>query len=228
MSQLVRSKNQLLTALPTKAYLHILPKLERIAMVFGERLYNPGDTFTHVYFPESGVVSLLAVVDDESTLEVALVGDEGMVGLPVYLGSNVSENRAVVQGSGDALRIKAADFVKECESGNDLSRVMRTFTYSIVLQIARSAVCNRFHGIEPRLARWLLMTQDRMRSNEFRITQEFLSYMLGVRREAVSKAAAALQERRLIRYVRGNMSILDSEELRAIVCKCYRPVPASL
>jgi CRP-like cAMP-binding protein len=228
MSKLIKSKNQLLAALPAKSYLHILPKLESITMIFGERLYNPGDVFTHVYFPESGAVSLLAVVDDESTLEVAMVGDEGMVGLPVYLGSTISENRAVVQGAGDALRIEAADFVKECDSGDDLSRIMRTFTYSVVLQIARSAVCNRFHDIEPRLARWLLMTQDRMRSSEFRITQEFLSYMLGVRREAVSKAAAGLQKRRLISYVRGNMSILNSEELRAIVCKCYRPVPASL
>lgn len=221
MSETTNCKNHLLAALPTKAYRRLLPKLERFELIFGARLYNPGDAFTHAYFPESGIISMLAVTEDNSSLEVAMVGNDGMVGLPVYLGIKVSDNRAVVQGVGFALRITAADLAKECETGQDLSRIMRAFTYSIVIQIARSAVCNRFHGIESRLARWLLMTQDRMMSSEFRVTQEFLSYMLGVRREAVSKTATGLQNQHIISYVRGNMSILDRQKLESIVCNCY-------
>jgi len=221
MSETTTSRNQLLAALPIKAYRRLLPKLERFELIFGAQLYNPGDAFTHAYFPESGIISMLAVTDNDSTLEVAMVGNDGMVGLPVYLGIKISDNRAVVQGDGCSFRITAADLVKECETGQDLSRIMRAFTYSIVMQIARSAVCNRFHGIESRLARWLLMTQDRMMSSEFKITQEFLSYMLGVRREAVSKAATGLQKQDIISYVRGNMSILDRQKLEAIVCNCY-------
>ena len=221
MSQATKCKNELLAALPVKTYRRLLPRLEQIDLVFGERLYSPGDTFTHAYFPESGIISVLAVVDNDSMLEVAIVGADGMVGLPVYLGVKVADNRAIVQGDGHALRMTVADFEKECESSEDLSRIMRAFTYTIVKQIARSAVCNRFHGIESRLARWLLMTQDRMRSSEFKITQEFLSYMLGVRREAVNKAATGLQRQQIISYVRGNMSILDRQGLESLVCNCY-------
>ena len=138
-----------------------------------------------------------------------MVGSEGMAALPVFLGVKVSKNRAVVQGVGFAQRMKVADFLKECSVSDELPRLLRLFTYSILMQIARSAVCNRFHPIESRMARWLLMTQDRMKSTEFKITQEFLSYMLGVRREAVNKAATGFQRRKLISYVRGQMSILN-------------------
>ena len=150
-----------------------------------------------------------------------MVGSEGMVALPVFLGLKSSNNRAVVQGEGVALRMKAADLLKECSASDELPRILRLFTYSMLMQIARSAVCNRFHAIETRLARWLLMAQDRMGSTEFKITQEFLSSMLGVRREAVNKAAGDFQRRKLISYVRGHMSLLDRPELESLACSCY-------
>ena len=213
--------------MPAKTYKDLFPKLERVDLNFGEIVYGPGDVLSHIYFVESGIVSMLAVIDDHSTLEVGMVGDEGMVGLPVFLGKKTSGNRAVVQGDGHALRIKAADFSAECVRSDELPHIMRAFTYAILVQIARSAVCNRFHDIESRLARWLMMTQDRMRSTEFRITQDFLSYMLGVRREAVNKAATSLQQRKLISYVRGNMSVIDRKGLEALACNCYGFLAAS-
>lgn len=221
MSAFLKTNNHLLAALPAKTYKDLFPKLERVDLNFGEIVYGPGDVLSHIYFVESGIVSMLAVIDDHSTLEVGMVGDEGMVGLPVFLGKKNSSNRAVVQGDGHALRIKAADFSAECVRSDELPYITRAFTYTILIQIARSAVCNRFHDIESRLARWLMMTQDRMRSPDFRITQDFLSYMLGVRREAVNKAATILQQRKLISYVRGNMSVIDRKGLEALACNCY-------
>lgn len=221
MTESTKPTNKLLADLPAKVFQRIKPHLERFDLRFAQTLYDRDEVFTHVYFVESGIVSLLAAVDERSTIEIAMVGSEGMVALPVFLGIKASNNRAVVQGDGFALRMKVADFLKECAASDELPRLLRLFTYSVVMQIARSAVCNRFHPIESRLARWLLMTQDRMKSTEFKITQEFLSYMLGVRREAVNKAATGFQRRKLISYVRGNMSILNRPELESIVCNCY-------
>ena len=215
------SPNNLLAALPAHVYAELIPKFERLDLDFAKVVYNYGDTLTHVYFVESGIISLLVAADDHSTIEVGMVGHEGMVALPVFLGVNVSQNRAVVQGAGRALRMKAAEFGNECMAGADLSRIMRLFTYSILMQVARSAVCNRFHSTDSRLARWLLMTQDRMNSNHFQITQEFLSYMVGVRREAINKAATGFQRRDLISYVRGSMTINDRKGLEALACSCY-------
>lgn len=227
MPHFEKPKNALLTALPEKTLRNLFPKFERFDLVFGECVYDPGDVLTDVYFVESGLISMLTVIDERSALEVNMVGSEGMAGLPVFLGITASKTRAVVQGAGVALRMKVADFLEECELRDDLPRIMRLFTYSILMQISRTAACNRFHAIEPRLARWLLMTQDRMKTSEFRITQDFMSYMLGVRREAVSKAANSFQQRKLISYVRGNFSILDRKGLEAIVCNCYQFISAN-
>lgn len=213
--------NQILAALPAKAQKRLWPRLERFELKFSETVYDNGDLFTHVYFPETGIISLLAAVDEHSTIEVAMVGCEGMVALPVFLGIERSNNRTVVQGSGFALRLTVADMLTECAASDELPRLLRLFTYSLLMQIARSAVCNRFHPIEARLARWLLMTQDRMKNADFKITQEFLSYMLGVRREAVNKTASGLQRRKLISYNRGHMHILDRKELESLACTCY-------
>jgi len=221
MSTSQKPNNHLLAALSAKTYKGLSPQFESVELKFGETVYGPGDVLSHIYFVESGIVSMLAVIDAHSTLEVGMVGVEGMVGLPFFLGKKTSGNRAVVQGSGHALRIKVADFDVECVRSDELPYIMRAFTYSILVQIARSAVCNRFHDIESRLARWLMMTQDRMRSPDFRITQDFLSYMLGVRREAVNKSASSLQQRKLISYVRGNMSVIDRKGLEALACNCY-------
>lgn len=218
---LENTNNRLLAALPSKTYLQLRPKMEQFELIYGHDVYAAGDVIEHVYFPESGIISLLAVVGKESTIEVGIVGDEGMVGLSTFLGVKKSINRAVVQGAGMALRMKTADFLAECDSNKEFSRILRRFTHSMMTQIAQSAACNRFHPIEARLARWLLMTHDRMRSDEFQITQEFLSNMLGVRREAVNRAASHFSEQGFITYVRGKLIINDSKELESRACICY-------
>ena len=214
--------NRLLATLPKKEYERLLPSLEEIPLLFEKVLYEAGEVILDVYFPTSGIVSLLAAVEDRATLEVGLVGREGMVGLPVFMEVKTSSNRAVVQGAGSALKMKAKAFRKECNDGGSLPRLLRRYTHSLLTQISQTAVCNRFHPIDARLARWLLMTRDRMGADEFQLTQEFLSNMLGVRREGVNKAAGTLQQQDLISYSRGALTILNGAGLEAIACKCYR------
>ncbi len=213
--------NRLLAALPIDQYRGIFSKLEKIALTYGENIYEHGAIIDHVYFPNSGIISLLAAVDDSATLEVGIVGREGIVGIALFLGVKTSNHRAIVQGAGFAMRMKAADFLNECRNGGALPRILRRFTHSLLSQVSQSAVCYRFHPVEARLARWLLMTSDRMGTNEFQITQEFLSNMLGVRREAVNKSAGNLQLQELISYSRGNLSINDQTGLEAAACLCY-------
>lgn len=215
------STNRLLAKLSRKEFERLLPGLEEIPLVFEKVLYEAGGLILDVYFPTSGIVSLLAAVEDRATLEVGLVGSEGMIGLPVFMDVKTSLNRAVVQGAGSAFRMKATAFRKECQNGGSLPRLLRRYSHSVLTQISQSAVCNRFHPIDARLARWLLMTRDRMGANEFQLTQEFLSNMLGVRREGVNKAAGMLQDQHLISYRRGTLTILDRASLEAIACACY-------
>lgn len=214
------SANRLLAALPAKEYTRLLPKLEEVSLTYGENIYESGEIIRRVYFPTSGIISLLTAVEERSLLEVGIVGNEGMSGLALFLGVKTSNNRAIVQGKGFAMRMKAADFLA-CGNGGSLPHILRRYTHSLLTQISQSAVCYRFHPIEARLARWLLMTSDRMNTNEFQITQEFLSNMLGVRREAVNKSAVILQRRQLISYSRGNVSIINRAGLEAASCKCY-------
>jgi CRP-like cAMP-binding protein len=213
--------NQLLAALPTEEYRQLSSKLEQFALTYGENIYQYGKTIRYVYFPNSGIISLLAAVEESATLEVGIVGKEGIIGLPIFLGVKTSNNNAIVQGAGVAMRMKAADFLKECQNNGELPRILLRFTHSLLTQISQSAVCYRFHPIEARLARWLLMTSDRMETDEFPVTQEFLSNMLGVRREAVNKSAVILQQEELIKYSRGNLSILNRAGLEKAACKCY-------
>jgi CRP-like cAMP-binding protein len=213
--------NRLLATLPKREYERLLPSFEEIPLIFEKVLYESGAVILDVYFPTSGIVSLLAAVEDRATLEVGLVGREGMVGLPIFMEVRTSANRAVVQGAGSALKMKAKAFRKECADGGSLPRLLRRYTHSLLTQISQTAVCNRFHPIEARLARWLLMTRDRMGADRFQLTQEFLSNMLGVRREGVNKAAGALNEQGLISYSRGALTILDGAGLEAIACPCY-------
>lgn len=219
-----RSTNYLLAALPAKDYEHCSKKFERVELKYGTTIYKTGATIKHVYFPESGIVSLLSAVEEQTTLEVGIVGSEGMLGLPVFLGVSKSNNIALVQGQGVALRMLAADFVSECVSGEEMTRILKLFTYSLMTQTAQSAACNRFHNIDARMARWLLMTHDRMRTGEFQITQEFLSNMVGVRREAVNKAARVFHDDGLISYNRGKLTILDLNRLKAVACECYKVI----
>lgn len=216
-----KPNNRLLAALPKKEYQNLLPKLEKFDLNYAENIYQPDDVIRHVYFPESGIVSLLSAVGENSTLEVGVVGSEGIVGLPVFLGVKKSNNLAVVQGAGFALKMTTADFLDYCKNGSDLPKILQRFTHSLITQISQSAACNRFHPIESRLARWLLLMHDRMQKDEFKITQDFLSNMLGVRREAVNKTATGFQQRQLISYSRGNISILDRAGLEAAACRCY-------
>ncbi|HEV7472449.1 MAG TPA: Crp/Fnr family transcriptional regulator [Pyrinomonadaceae bacterium] len=213
--------NLLLAALPKKDYQALQGHLEEIPLVFEEFLYRPGVPIGDVYFPNSGVVSLLAGINDHATLEVGLVGNEGMVGLSAFLGVEFSMNRAVVQGAGFAMKMKATALRKQCNNGGALPRLLQRYAHSVLTQISQSAVCNQFHSVDARLARWLLMTHDRMGDDEFQLTQEFLSNMLGVRREGVSKAAGKLQKRKLIRYSRGRLKVLDRPGLEATSCGCY-------
>lgn len=215
------SSNKLLAALPPKEYERLLPKLNQIPLTYAEDIYEPGRAIRSIYFPLSGIVSLLAAVEKNATLEVGIVGAEGMVGLPVFLGVETSSSQAIVQGAGFAMKMKATDLMIACRKGGALPRLLQRYAHSLLTQVSQSAVCYRFHLIEARLARWLLMMGDRMESDDFRLTQDFLSNILGVRREAVNRAALALQQKQLINYRRGVITIVDRAGLEAAACECY-------
>lgn len=219
--------NRLLAALPRRDYRELLPFLEPVEMAFQEVIYEPQSRIRHVYFPNDCLVSMLTSVDDDRAAEVGLVGSEGMIGLPVALGAAVSPFRAIVQGGGTAMRMKVADFRRHFNKSDALRRELLHFTHLLMIQIAQTAACNRFHVVHKRMARWLLMTRDRVNSNEFRITQEFLALMLGVRRSGITVAAGTLQERKLIGYRRGTVTILNRRGLEAAACGCYKTVKDS-
>jgi len=216
--------NNLLATLPHKDYKLLLPGLKPVELTFGEILYEPGAPIRHVYFPNDSLVSLLTLVEGHLALEVGLVGREGMLGISLALGVNTSPVRALVQGSGTALRMTSARFLQDFRRSLPLQREIYRYTHVLMAQVTQTAACNRFHVVEARLARWLLMTSDRLSSNEFHLTQEFLAHMLGVRRVGVTKAASALQRHQLISYSRGNIRILDRKGLEAASCSCYEMV----
>ena len=216
-----QSVNRMLAALPKKEYLRLLPDLEQVTLRFAEVLYEPGVRLSHVYFPNDSVVSLLAAVADRSALEVGIVGNEGVAGISVFMGVDMSPHRAIVQGAGTAMRMKASVLRVESEGADPLHRLLLLYAHSLLTQVSQSAACNRFHMVEARLARWLLMSGDRLGSDEFLLTQDFISNMLGVRREGVSKAAGVLQKSGLLTYSRGHIRILDRVRLEAVSCECY-------
>src|ERR1700682_757038 len=216
--------NRLLGALPRKEYQKLLPYLEPVNLVFGEVLYESQSQIRHVYFPNDCFVSMLTTVDTGRAAEVGLIGSEGMIGVPMALGVAVSPFRAVVQGGGMAMRLTTGDFRRNFSQSAALKREVLLFTHLLMIQIAQTAACNRYHVVTQRMARWMLMTRDRVNSNEFRITQDFLALMLGVRRVGVSQAMSGLRERKLIVYRRGAITILDHEGLVAVACVCYKTV----
>jgi len=216
-----RIANSLLAALPRKDYLRLLDGLEPVTLTYGTVLYEPDEPLRHVFFPVDCLVSLLTTVEGRQAMEVGLVGWEGMVGVSLALGMDISSVRALVQGAGTAVRMKAARFHKEFEDCLPLRRALYRYTYSKLAMARQTVACNRFHSIEARLARWLLMTSDRVLSEEFFLTQDFLADMLGVLRAAVNRAAGPLQQRNLIRYRRGKIRILDRKGLEAACCRCY-------
>ena len=216
--------NHLLAAVPRKACQRMLAGLDPVELNYGQVLYEPNGPIRYVYFPIDCLVSLLTAVDKIRTLEVGMVGNEGMVGMPMALGIGVSAVRALVQGSGTAARMTAARFRTEFKNNMPLQRALFRYNHLLMAQISQTAACNRFHEAEPRLARWLLMTSDRLHADEFLLTHEFLAHMLGVRREGVTNAASALHRKKLIEYRRGNIKILDRKRLEAAACTCYRIV----
>jgi CRP-like cAMP-binding protein len=218
------AKNRVLGALPDSEYARLASGLEPVKLTYGEILYEPGEPMHEVYFPTDCLVSLLTLVEGHRALEVGLVGREGMIGARLALGAANSSVRALVQGTGTAMRMSSARFLKEFHRSPALQRALFQFTDTLMIQISQTAACNRFHLVEARLARWLLMTAERMASNEFHLTHDFLADMLGVRREGVSVAASALQHRKLISYRRGNITIRDIPGLEAACCSCYRYV----
>ena len=216
--------SRVLASLPPKSYQRLRAQLEPVILTFGQILYEPGETIRQVYFPIDCLISLLTAVDKRRTLEVGMVGNEGMAGMPVVLGIDVSGVRALVQGGGNALRMSSKGFRVAFDRDQLLQQALFRYTHALMAQISQTAACNRFHAAEARLARWLLMTRERVGSDEFPLTHEFLAHMLGLRREGVTEAASALKRRKLIGYSRGKIQILDVRGLKASTCSCYQIV----
>jgi CRP-like cAMP-binding protein len=216
--------NRLLAALPREDAERLLPHLAPVTLALGDVLYEPDRAMAYLYFPTTAVVSLVYTMADGATAEMGLVGNEGAVGIALFMGGDTTPNRAIVQVAGDAFRLRAPVLRAEFQRGGAVQLALLRYTQALITQISQTAVCNRLHSIEQRLCRWLLLTRDRVPADAVQMTQEFLAHMLGVRREGVTLAARHLQEAGLIRYVRGHITILDRPGLEATVCECYRVV----
>jgi len=221
MPALVPVTNQLIESLPCRERRRLLKSCETVDLVFGTTLCEHDQHFRHVYFPLTGFISLVSVLSDHLPLEIGLIGNEGMLGATLALQLSAAPVRAVVQGSGTALRMRMVHLRGELQHCPSLLRKLNYYLYILMVQLSQTVACTHFHEIEPRLARWLLMTHDRAHRDHFHLTHEFLSTMLGVRRSSITIAAGALQQRKLIHYTRGEIQILNRSGLEAASCECY-------
>ena len=217
-------QNHLLAALPAADYARLLPDLELIPMPLGWAVYESGGHMGYVYFPTTSIVSLLYVMESGASAEIAISGNEGLVGISLFMGGETTPNRAVVQSAGNGYRLKASVLKREFALGGHLQHLALRFTQSLITQMAQTAVCNRHHALDQQLCRWLLLSLDRLQGNEVVMTQELIANMLGVRREGVTEAAGHLQAEGLIRYSRGHIKVLDRAKLEKRVCECYAVV----
>ena len=217
-------QNHLLAALPPEEYARLLPDLEWVQMPLGHVLYEPGVQMRHVYFPTTCIVSLLYVMEDGASAEIAVVGNEGVVGVSLFMGGESTTSRAVVQSAGHAYRLKAQLLKDEFFRAGPMQRLLLCYTQALLTQMAQTAVCNRHHSLDQQFCRWLLLSLDRLSSNELIMTQELIANMLGVRREGVTEAAGNVQRAGLISYNRGRITVLDRPGLEARACECYAVV----
>ena len=217
-------QNQLLAALPEAEWARWLPHLELVELSLGQALYESGDSMTHAYFPTTAIVSLLYVAESGASAEIAVVGFEGIVGIPLFMGGDSTPSRAVVQSSGQGWRLKASHLKQEFDRAGPLLHLLLRYTQALITQMAQTAVCNRHHSIDQQLCRWLLLSLDRLHSNELLMTQELIANMLGVRREGVTQAAGLLHDAGLIFYRRGRIKVLDRPGVEARACECYAVV----
>lgn len=219
-------QNQLLAALPAKEYARLLPYLESVPLPFMEVLYESGEPITHVYFPNDGLISLLVVMGDETPREVGLIGNEGMLGIPVVLGMKTTQTRALIQMPGSAMRMQAQALRDELKRNGALQNVLQRYVHALFTQVSQSAACISSHAVDKRLSRWLVMTHDRAPGDEFAMKHEFMAMMLGVTRSVVTRAAGSLQDKKMIHYTRGQVRILDRRRLERTACECYVAVKA--
>ena len=213
--------NRLLAALPDAEYQHLVPHLEYVPLPLKQVLYKRGESIEYVYFPHRAIVSLVSTAEEGSNVEVGLVGNEGMVGIPAALGDNIATTTAMVQREDSGMRMEASLLKTEFQQGGSLQNLLLRYTQALYAQTSQTAACNGLHQLDEKLARWLLLVCDRVESNELQLTQEFISQMLGVRRAGVTEAANRLQTAGLIRYTRGRITILNRQELEAASCSCY-------
>jgi CRP-like cAMP-binding protein len=218
------TKNHLLAALPAADYEPLAPHLEPVDLPLGCSVYESGDRMSHVFFPTEGIVSLLYVLHDGASAEIALTGNEGLVGISMFMGGDGTPSRAVVQSAGHAYRLRTRVLKHEFERGGNLQHLLLRYTQALLTQMAQTAVCNRHHLVEQQLCRWLLLSLDRLASDELQMTQELIANMLGVRREGVTEAAGTLKDAGLIDYQRGRITVLDRPGLERRVCECYAVV----
>jgi CRP-like cAMP-binding protein len=217
-------ENRLLAALPSDEYERLLPQLQPVSFSLGEVVYEFGGHLDYVFFPTTSIVSLLYTMENGTSAEMGLTGNDGVVGIALFMGGGTMPNRAVVQSAGSALRMKVKVLQDEFARGGKFQQSLLRYTQALITQISQTAVCNRLHSVEQQLCRWLLLSHDRVKADELIMTQELIADMLGVRREGVTVAAGRLQDSGAIRYIRGHIKILDRQKLEETVCECYRVV----